>query len=152
MIRIHESESPVYQEFQDRLERLIKEKAEHAKGIEQLLIELGGLYRELDEVASLPERMGFAERGEFDVYMELKNGLGERFDDPLARDYAGQAARLIKRKAYAGWQDSPQELKRIRTDLVVLALDNAFEPLGIAGDEELVESMMRRLAQHYGLD
>lgn len=151
VIRLHESENPVYQEFQDRLERLIKAKSEHARGIEQLLEELGGLYRELDEVASLPERMGFSERGEFDVYMELKNGVGERFDDKLARDYAGQVVQMIKRRVYFGWQDIEPELQRIRVELGLLALGDAVEPLGFAENKELIESILRRLAQHYGL-
>jgi type I restriction enzyme R subunit len=142
----------VYVEFQERLERLIREKADHAKSIEKLIDDLSALYGELDEVASLPERMGFAERGEFDVYMELKHALGDRFDDAAGRGFAAGIVRLIKRKAYAGWQDNPQELKRFRTDIGVLALDDDIAALGIADDNELMEAVLRRLVQHYGLD
>lgn len=152
VIRLHESENPVYVELQERLERLIREKSDHAKSIEKLIDDLSALYGELDEVASLPERMGFAERGEFDVYMELKHALGDRFDDTAGRGFAAGIARLIKRKAYAGWQDNPQELKRIRTDIGVLALDDDFAALGIADENELMEAVLRRLIQHYGLD
>jgi type I restriction enzyme R subunit len=151
VIRLHESENPVYVEFQERLERLINEKAAHAKSIEKLIDDLSGLYRELDEVASLPERMGFAERGEFDVYIELKHSLAERFDDKSARGFATRIARLVKRKVYAGWQDNDQELKRLRTEIGLLADDEDFEKFEIADDEELVEAVLRRLVQHYRL-
>ena len=152
VIRVHEADSPVYQEFQDRLERLIQEKSQQAKTIEQVLDELAGLYRELDEVASLPERMGFAERGEFDVYMELKQVLGSRFDDAVARAFSAELAKLAKRKAYAGWQDNTQELKRLRADIKVLALDEAYESTGIADNEEWLDALIKRLIQHYGLE
>jgi len=152
VIRIHEAESPVYYEFQDRLEQLIKEKAQHAKSIEQILEELAGLYQELDDVASLPERMGFAERCEFDVYMELKRALGDKFDDALVRAFSGALTKLAKRRAYAGWQDNPQELKRLRPDIKVLALDDAYEQAGIADNDELLDVLIKRLIQHYGLE
>lgn len=152
VIRIHEAESPVYHEFQDRLELLIKEKAQYAKSIEKILDELAGLYQELDEVVSLPERMGFSERCEFDVYMELKRTLGEKFDEAVSRGVSGALVKLARRRAYAGWQDNPQELKRLRADIKVLALDDAYDKAGIADSEELLDALIKRLIQHYSLD
>ena len=54
VIRRNEIDNPVYVEFQERLDELIKQKAEETKTIEKLLIDLEELYGEVDQVATLP--------------------------------------------------------------------------------------------------
>jgi len=152
VIRLHEGESPVYLEFQQRLEKLVKDKNARTEAIEKVLNDLSSLYQELEEAATLPERMGFAERGEFDLYMEVKNALPASFDDVTARGFSAKAAWFVKQKAYAGWQDNPMELKRLRAELEILGHDDEYSLLCIPDNEELLDALLNRLAQHYGVD
>jgi type I restriction enzyme R subunit len=74
VIRRNEANSAAYVEFQNRLDKLIKKKQEESEAIEQILLKLGDLYNELDEIATLPQRMGFEDKGTFEIFTLIKNG------------------------------------------------------------------------------
>lgn len=152
VIRRNEIESPVYVEFQIRLDDLIKRKETEAESIETVLQSLEGLYSEIDEVGSLPNRMGFTDRGSFDIYSEIKNALGAQFNHELSKAFAIAVVSLVQSKVYIGWQDNEKEVERIKTDIEILAVDDAFENLNIGDNTELMDSIMKRVIQHYGLD
>lgn len=152
VIRRNELDSPIYVDFQNRLEELMRQKEAHSKGIEVLLKELEGLYCELDDVASLPHRMGFEDRGSFDVFTEIKNKKGADLDTDLSRDFAKAVADRIKSKIYIGWQESDREKKRMQTEVELIALSEEYESLDISDDDELMERIMNRIVQHYSLD
>lgn len=152
VIRHNEIESPVYVEFQIRLDDLIKRKETEAESIEAILQSLEGLYSEIDEVGSLPNRMGFTDRGSFDIYLELKNLKGIEFDPELSKAFAKSVVSLVQSKVYIGWQDNEKEIDRIKTDIEILSVDDAFERLSIDDNSELMENIMKRVIQHYRLE
>jgi type I restriction enzyme R subunit len=152
VIRKNEIESPVYVEFQIRLDELIKRKETEAASIETILHNLEDLYSELDNVASLPNRMGFEDRGSFDIYSEIKNAKQDGFNSELSKSFAKSVVSLVKSKVYIGWQDNDKEVERMKTDIEILAVDDTFESLNIDDDAELIEGIMKRVIQHYGLD
>jgi len=92
VIRQNEVNSAVYVEFQNRLDDLIQQKKEESLEIEEILNQLGELYSELDEVASLPTRMGFPDKGSFEFYTVIKNTTGDSFNDELVREFSFEAA------------------------------------------------------------
>ncbi len=152
VIRKNEIDSPVYVEFQNRLDELIKRKETESETIETSLHELESLYSEIDDVASLPNRMGFEDRGSFDVFTEIKNKKGNNLNPELAKEFSKAAVELIKSKIYIGWQDIDREVKRLQTDIEILSADDTYESLNIDEDNELLEAIMKRIIQHYALD
>jgi len=58
VIRRNELNSAVYVDFQNRLDELIKRKQNESLALEEILKRLSELYTELDDVASLPQRIG----------------------------------------------------------------------------------------------
>jgi type I restriction enzyme R subunit len=153
VIRQHEVSSAIYVEFQNRLDDLIRQKQEHSKAIEQVLLKLGELYSELDDVASLPQRMGFNDKGTFEIYTLLKNHQNGNFDGPLSRDFAQEVyQQVIRKKAnYIGWQDIPNEPRRLQTSIEIFAASDKYMDLGIDENEELMEAIMKAVIQNYSL-
>ena len=153
VIRRNEANSAVYVEFQNRLDDLIKRKKEKSEAIEQTLIKLGELYGELDEIASLPQRMGFADKGSFEVFTIVKNFSGDDFDEALTKDFAQSVCDdIIKKKIYIGWQDVPNEAKRISAEIKLFSADDKYLELGIYDNDELLDSVMKSILQNYKLD
>lgn len=152
VIRLNEINSAIYIEFQNRLDELIKQKNEHSLEIEEILNKLGILYSELDDVASLPTRMGFIDKGTFEIYTVIKNSSIDDFNEELVRDFALNILdEIIKKKIYIGWQDVPREYERLQTDIEILAVNPKFEELGIDENEDLLERIMRAVLQNYSL-
>ena len=152
VIRLNEINSAIYIEFQNRLDELIKQKNEHSLEIEEILNKLGILYSELDDVASLPTRMGFVDKGTFEIYTVIKNSSKGNFNEELVRDFAlSILENIIKKKIYIGWQDVPREYERLQSDIVLLAVNPRFEELGIDENEDLLERIMRAVLQNYSL-
>lgn len=152
VIRRNELESPVYVEYQNRLEELIRQKEKQTLTIVELLKDLTKLYQEIDEVASMPERMGFDERCSFDIFIEIKNRKGDAFDESLSKIFAFDLVQQVKKKVFIGWQDSEKELNRMRLDIQILASSDMYQALEIDTDEELVGNILKRIVQHYGMD
>ncbi len=108
------------------------------------------LYQQLDNVANEPVRMGFADRGRYDLFLDLKHGTAERFDEGAARRFVETLVGGLQQKRFrAGWQESDLEVNAIRTELKVLGDDPDFETMGISDDADMVEKLMNRLEQHY---
>lgn len=149
VIRLNEVESPVYLDFAERLQQLIDRKKKNVENIEVLLKELETLFREVDQAGTLPERMGFSDKGRFDLYTEIKHGA-KSFDDAHAREFVETLLTGLAPRLYAGWQESDLERKRIATEIKTLADGNGFETMGISDNETLVDALVNRLIQHYG--
>jgi len=153
VIRQNEVNSAIYVEFQNRLDDLIKQKQEQSLAIEEILNQLGVLYSELDEVASLPQRMGFPDKGTFEIFTLIKNALKADFNEELTRDFSLSAFdSVIKKKIYIGWQDVPREYERLQTDIELLAANPKFEELKIDEQEELIERIMKAILVNYSLN
>lgn len=152
VIRQNEINSAIYVEFQNRLDDLIKQKKEESLAIEEILNQLGTLYAELDDVASLPARMGFPDRGSFEFFTIIKNASGGNFNDNLVRAFSFEAADKIKAKIYNGWQDVPREFDRLKYEILLLSVNPKFEALKIDENEELIEHIMKAVLQNYKLD
>jgi type I restriction enzyme R subunit len=152
VIRRRETESAVYVEFDERLLELIRRKRELADDIEQILMDLQTLYSEVESVELLPQRMGFPDRGTFDLFMEIKNSTVEGFDEARARQFVEVLINGLKGTLYAGWQESDLERRRVQTNLKTLADGDDYSALRINENENLVEVLMKRLIQHYGIE
>jgi type I restriction enzyme, R subunit len=153
VIRQNEVNSAIYVEFQNRLDNLIKQKQEQSLAIEEILNQLGVLYSELDEVASLPQRMGFPDKGTFEIFTLIKNTSKADFNEELTRDFSLNAFdSVIKKKIYIGWQDVPREYERLQTDIELLAANPKFEELKIDEQEELIERIMKAILVNYSLN
>lgn len=152
VIRKNEANSAVYVEFQNRLDDLIKQKKEESVAIEELLNQLSKLFTELDEVASLPERMGFPDKGSFEFYTLIKNASDDTFNENLVREFSFDVSDKIKSKIYSGWQDVPREFDRLKYEILLLSVNPKFEELTINENEELVENIMKSVLHNYRLD
>ena len=153
VIRQNEVNSAVYVEFQNRLDELIKQKQEQSLAIEEILNQLGNLYAELDEVASLPQRMGFPDKGTFEIFTLIKNFSKAGFIEELSRDFSLSAFdSVIKKKIYIGWQDVPREYERLQTDIELLAANPKYEELRLDEQEELIDRIMKAILVNYSLD
>lgn len=151
VIRRNELENPVFEDFAKRLQKIVDKKKAEADSIEKILKELEHLYSEVDEVASLPQRMGFPDRGSFDVYTEImnkKSGL----EKELVKKFSCSLIEEFQPKIYPGWQDYEQELKRLRTDIKLLMSDDEYAELGLTDDSDFITIIVKRLVQHYGWD
>ncbi|MBD1384600.1 type I restriction endonuclease subunit R [Mucilaginibacter rigui] len=153
VIRQNEVNSAIYVEFQNRLDDLIKQKQEQSLAIEEILNKLGSLYNELDEVASLPQRMGFPDKGSFEIFTLIKSFSKDGFNAELAREFSITALEnVIKKKIYIGWQDVPREYERLQADIELLSVNPKFEQLGIDEQDELMEGIMKAISKNYSLD
>jgi type I restriction enzyme R subunit len=152
VIREREAENPAYIELDQRLQDLMEKRQQEAVDLAELLRQTEALYQQLDEVANEPIRMGFADRGGYDLFLDLKHGTGERFDEDKARRFVETLVRGLEQKRFrAGWHESELDVNAIRTDLKVLGDGTEYESLGISDDETLVEKLMNRLEQHYAV-
>lgn len=153
VIRQNEVNSAVYVEFQNRLDELIKQKQEQSLAIEEILNQLGDLYAELDEVASLPQRMGFPDKGTFEIFTLIKNVSQADFNEELSRDFSLSAFdSVIKKKIYIGWQDVPREYERLQTDIELLAANPKYEELRLDEHEQLMDRIMKAILVNYSLN
>jgi type I restriction enzyme R subunit len=152
IIRREEARNPAYVELDERLQNLIQRKRELKEDIERILEDLQTLYDEVDEVGNLPSRMGFADRGRFDLFLEIKHATGERFDESSAHQFVDVLVAGLTKELYAGWQESDQEKRRIETDLKTLADGDDFTSLGISNNPDLIEVLTKRLIQHYAIE
>ena len=152
VIRQNELNSAIYVEFQNRLDDLIKQKQEQSDNIEEILFKLSELYTELDDVASLPARMGFPDKGSFEIFTIIKNESHASFDEGLVKDFSLEATEKIKAKIYIGWQDVPREFERIQTDIELLAVNPKYESLNIDEHSELIEQIMKSVLHNFSLN
>jgi hypothetical protein len=122
IIRREEARNPAYVDLDVRLQELIERKKDLSEDIEQILLDLETLYGEVDEVGNLPKRMGFEDRGRFDLFLDIRHATGAAFDETKARQFVDVLVAGLMKGLYAGWQESDQECRRIETDIKALAL------------------------------
>ena len=152
VIRRNEANSAAYVEFQNRLDELIKKKQEESEAIEQLLLELGELYSELDDIATLPQRMGFEDKGTFEIYTLIKNARTTDFHEELTREFAKDVVdSVIRKKVYIGWQDVANEINRLRVNIEIFAAADNYQQLAIDDDAQLMDAIMMGVVKNFGL-
>ena len=57
----------------------------------------------------------------------------------------------LKKRLYIGWLESQLERQRMDTDIKTLADGDDYVSLQISGNANLVETLVRRLVQHYAI-
>ena len=148
----NEANSAAYVEFQNRLDELIKKKQEESEAIEQLLLELGELYSELDDIATLPQRMGFEDKGTFEIFTLIKNARTTDFHEELTREFAKDVVdSVIRKKVYIGWQDVANEINRLRVNIEIFAAADNYQQLAIDDDAQLMDAIMLGVVKNFGL-
>ena len=153
IIRLNEGNSPIYIEFQNRLENLIKKKKAESEAIEKILLQLEILYTELDEIANLPQKMGFTDLGTFEMFTHLKNSLGDNFSENLAKEFVQEIyEKVISPNIYIGWQDIPATIKNLRNDILLYSLSDHYQSLDLDNHEELLDQMMQTILKNYRLN
>src|SRR5262249_55965525 len=75
-MRREEARNPAYVDLDVRLQELIERKNHQNAEVEQILLDLEKLYKDVDQVGNLPHRMGFADRGRFDLFLDIKHATG----------------------------------------------------------------------------
>jgi len=153
VIRLNENSSAVYVEFQNRLDELIRQKREESQAIEDILLKLSELYSEIDEVASLPKRMGFEDKGSFELFTILTNTFAE-IDRNLAKEFSIEATNKLKANIYIGWQEIFQEVNRIKFEIVLLSVNDKYATMNLNLDEndDLQNSIMNAMVKCYSLN
>lgn len=151
MIRTNQNNSAIYIEFQERLDALIQMKNAHTIEIEGLLMQLSTLYTEVDEAIEIPKKMGFADKGTFEIFQIIKNELSD-FDEQLVREFANEQAQRILSKIYIGWQEVPQEYNRFKADMELLAANPKYESLNLDFDGPLGDTLMKSILQNFSLN
>ncbi|MEK5548163.1 type I restriction endonuclease subunit R [Paenibacillus sp. FSL L8-0689] len=152
VIRRNEANSAVYVEFQNRLDELIKKKQKESASIEQLLTKLSDLYGELDDIASLPRKMGFEDKGTFEIFAHIKNARNTDFHEELTREFANEVVdSVIRKKIYIGWQDVANEINRLRVNIEIFAAADKYQQLVIDDDEQLMDTIMMSVVKNFGL-
>ena len=151
VIRQNEIHNPIYVDFMKRLEEIIKQKRNKSKKIEEILFELEKLFSEVEELDSLPERMGFNDMGEFIFFQELKNKFGECLEEETAKALAFELGREIKEKRYVGWADSEREKKNMLSRIDYWLCDEKFESLNLSDDDEIAEKLLELMVSQYKL-
>ena len=153
VIRLNENNSAVYVEFQQRLDELIRQKREESQAIEDILLKLSALYAEIDDVASLPQRMGFDDKGSFELFTILTNRFSG-IDKPLAKEFVTESTHQLKAKIYLGWQEIFQDVNRFKFDLQLLSVSDKFAPLhlDLADNDELTNELMNAMIKFYSIN
>lgn len=151
MIRTNQNNSAIYIEFQERLDYLINLKNKNIIEIEGLLKKLSELYTEVDEAVELPKKMGFDDKGTFEIYQIIKNE-SDSFDEELVRAFANEQAQKIQSNIYIGWQEVPQEYNRFKADMELLAANPKYESLNLDIDGPLGETLMDSIVKNFSLN
>lgn len=151
MIRTNQNNSAIYIEFQERLEALIRLKNANTIEIEKLINKLSELYTVVDEAVEIPKKMGFDNKGTFEIYQILKNEL-PNFDEKLAREFANELAAKIQSKIYIGWQEVNQEYNRLLGEVALLAANDKFDALDIYDKDVLHQTMMDSIVKNFSLN
>lgn len=151
MIRTNQNSSAIYIEFQERLDALIRQKNANTTEIEGILKQLSELYTEVDEAIEMPRKMGFDNKGTFEIYQTIKNHI-ENFSEELVRDFAEKLTERIRAKIYIGWQEVTPEYNRMRFEVELLAANDKYESLNLDVDGELGEKLMNSILDNFSLN
>ena len=119
--------------------------------IEGLLKKLSELYTEVDEAVEIPKKMGFEDKGTFEIYQILKNEL-PAFDEALAREFANELSAKIQSRIYIGWQEVTQEYNRLLGEVALLAANEKYDALDVYGKDILQETIMDSIVRNFSLN
>lgn len=95
--------------------------------------------------------MGFADRGRYDLFLDIKHAVDAAFDEAKTRHFVDVLVGGLFKGLYAGWQESELKRNDVVTDIKTLGDDDDFASLGISDDVNLVETLLKRLIQHYSI-
>ena len=151
MIRTNQNNSAIYVEFQERLDNLIQQKNANTLEIEELIMKLSDLYTEVDEAFEIPRKMGFDDKGTFEIYQIIKNSHDD-FDEETAKQFANELTAKIKSKIYIGWQEIPQEYNRLKSEIELLAANSKYDSLNIYDNDELLDVLMDSIVKNFSLE
>jgi type I restriction enzyme R subunit len=151
MIRTNQNSSAIYIEYQERLDALIRQKNANTTEIEGILKQLSELYTEVDEAFEMPRKMGFDNKGTFEIYQTIKNHI-DNFSEELVRDFAEKLTERIRAKIYIGWQEVTPEYNRMRFEVELLAANDKYESLNLDVDGELGEKLMKSILDNFSLN
>jgi hypothetical protein len=135
-----------------RLQELIERKKDLNADIEQILLDLEKLYGDVEQVGLLPQRMGFEDRGRYDLFLDIKHGTDGAFDEAKARQFVDILVAGLKKALYTGWHESGSKCNDVVLDIKTLADGDEFASLGISDNVNLVETLLKRLIQHYAIE
>ena len=105
----------------------------------------------MDEAIEVPKKMGFADKGTFEIYQIIKNEI-PNFDEQLVREFANEQAQRILSKIYIGWQEVPQEYNRFKADMELLSVNPKYESLNLDIDGPLGDALMNSILQNFSLN
>ena len=82
---------------------------------------------------------------------DIKHAVGAAFDEDRARQFVDVLVGGLLKGLYAGWQESEVKRNDVVTDIKTLGDDDDFASLGISDNVNLVETLLKRLIQHYSI-
>lgn len=150
MIRSNQNSSAIYIEFQERLDELIRQKNANSTDIEGILIKLGDLYTEVDEALEIPKKMGFDDKGTFEIYQTVKNNISN-FDEKLVKSFAQELVKNISRRLFIGWQDT-STYNYVKGDIELMIYNDDYSSLGLEHVDGLLDLMMQSVIDNYSLN
>ena len=111
------------------------------------------LYTEIDDIASLPQRMGFEDKGGFELFTTPTNAYPQ-IDKTLAKTFATEATSQLKSKIHIGWQEIPREARVIEADIILLSVGDKYSLLNLNLDEntDLMNRIMSAMEKYYALN
>jgi type I restriction enzyme, R subunit len=129
---------------------LIRRKSQEGEAIEMLLLELGKLYNELDDITNLPQKMGFADKGTFEIFMQIKNARANEYNEELVKEFAKELVQtVIIKKIYIGWQELANEVNRLRVSIEIFAAADEYHQLHIDDDLQLMDTLMQSIVKNF---
>ena len=150
MIRSNQNSSAIYIEFQERLDELIHQKNANSTDIEGILKKLGDLYTEVDEALEIPKKMGFDDKGTFEIYQTVKNNISN-FDEKLVKSFAQELVKNISRRLFIGWQDT-STYNYVKGDIELMIYNDDYSSLGLEHVDGLLDLMMQSVIDNYSLN
>ena len=150
MIRTNQNNSAIYIEFQERLDALIRQKNANVTEIEGLLKKLSELYTEVDEALEIPKKMGFEDKGTFEIYQTMKNNLNY-FDEELVKSFAKELVKNIRRRLFIGWQDT-STYNYVKGDIELMICNEDYSSLALEHVDGLLDLMMQSVVDNYSLN
>ncbi len=151
VIRRNEVNSAAYTSFQQRLDDLINKKKDESIAIEELLTKLYDLYAELDEITTLPQRMGFIDKGTFEIFMIIKNIVNG--NDELIKAFSQELVETkIKKIVYIGWQDVSKEVESMRVVIKLFLALPKYRGLKLYENKELLEAMTKTVTKYFKVE
>lgn len=151
VIRRNELESPVFQDFADKLQKIIENKQKQSQAIERTLADLENLYLEIDNVASLPQREGFKDKGSFDIYVSIKR-KNEETEDHLIRDLSKELGEEISKRIYPGWQEHNKEIISLGVEVKLIASSDEYSSVSLVEDEDLFKEVIAGVVKNYAIE